>query len=383
MKEVWKPVMVEHTLTLDGLPRYEVSDKGNVRLADEWSEFYGRLLRQHLMFGGEPCVWLNNGTGRGVGRIHKVKELMEEAFGESPAKRRSTGRKTTQRSERPVNKSPDVREKRQEVVWKPAETPKTVEKPKAHVERPQAPVERPQAPVEKPKVAAERPQVPVEKPKVTVERPQAPVEKPKVTIERPSVSVSAQKPVAITTEPVEPVAQIQKIESASSVEHSSRLADTAQMLREHSVRDFPAPVEHVTKTEEPVKPTAKAPIRATRTVMRDVKQVKRATSSGVVPVSGGPKFFMRGQKPVIEEAKPHEAVSTVRDVAQEESSSVGRAPRKKRAVRQLDVDGNVLNTFPSGLAAAKAVGVSQSGVSACCRGKVKTVGGFRWEFVEE
>lgn len=87
--EDWRPVVIEGFMLPNGEPRYEVSLSGKVRwVGDEWSEQYGWLLRQHMMWG-EPCVWLNK--EKGVGRIWRVSELVKLAFGPEASKR---GRKS-------------------------------------------------------------------------------------------------------------------------------------------------------------------------------------------------------------------------------------------------------------------------------------------------
>ena len=40
-------------------------------------------------------------------------------------------------------------------------------------------------------------------------------------------------------------------------------------------------------------------------------------------------------------------------------------------------------TYPSAMEAARQIGIGNSDISAVCRGKQKTAGGFHWEFLEE
>lgn len=52
-----------------------------------------------------------------------------------------------------------------------------------------------------------------------------------------------------------------------------------------------------------------------------------------------------------------------------------------KQVEQIDIDtGKILNIFPSGVAAGRAVGVAQKAISDCCHGRRLTVGGYRWRF---
>lgn len=55
----------------------------------------------------------------------------------------------------------------------------------------------------------------------------------------------------------------------------------------------------------------------------------------------------------------------------------GNNPNSKRVV-QLDLNGNILNEFPCIKEAEKFIG--KTGISDCCRGRQKTVGGYRWEY---
>lgn len=52
--------------------------------------------------------------------------------------------------------------------------------------------------------------------------------------------------------------------------------------------------------------------------------------------------------------------------------------RRARPVRCVETG----EIFPTQQAAADSVGVSQASVSACCRGKSRTAGGYRWEFAD-
>lgn len=51
-----------------------------------------------------------------------------------------------------------------------------------------------------------------------------------------------------------------------------------------------------------------------------------------------------------------------------------------KAVNVLDMEGNLLGTYSSGLLAAEAYGVMQSDVSLCCRGLKPHVNGYRFAF---
>lgn len=52
----------------------------------------------------------------------------------------------------------------------------------------------------------------------------------------------------------------------------------------------------------------------------------------------------------------------------------------KKEVLQKDVDGNVLNIYDSLSNASRATGINLGNISSCCNKRVKTAGGFIWEF---
>lgn len=55
----------------------------------------------------------------------------------------------------------------------------------------------------------------------------------------------------------------------------------------------------------------------------------------------------------------------------------------RRAVRQLTLEGEFVQIWESQTAAAKGVSVSDTNIQACCAGKQKSAGGFRWENVDK
>lgn len=52
-----------------------------------------------------------------------------------------------------------------------------------------------------------------------------------------------------------------------------------------------------------------------------------------------------------------------------------------RAVKQLDKDGNIIEEFAYATLAAKKYNIDLSSIIRCCRGKQKTCGGYRWEYL--
>ena len=54
---------------------------------------------------------------------------------------------------------------------------------------------------------------------------------------------------------------------------------------------------------------------------------------------------------------------------------------RNRPVVQMDLQGNIINEFCSATHASKELGLQQSLISACCLGKRKSTGGYRWAFL--
>lgn len=61
------------------------------------------------------------------------------------------------------------------------------------------------------------------------------------------------------------------------------------------------------------------------------------------------------------------------------------AELKRKAVLQLDLEGNVLNRWESTRAAERALGIYHSHIGKCCNKKplYNTAGGYRWEYAPE
>lgn len=64
------------------------------------------------------------------------------------------------------------------------------------------------------------------------------------------------------------------------------------------------------------------------------------------------------------------------DVAGEKNPSA-------KAVRQFNLDGTFIKEYPYAKAAATELGIDLSTIIKCCKGKVKTCGGFKWEYVNQ
>jgi group I intron endonuclease len=61
-------------------------------------------------------------------------------------------------------------------------------------------------------------------------------------------------------------------------------------------------------------------------------------------------------------------------------SKLGCNNYKSKAVNQYDKSGRFIQSFCAASVAGRVLGVNQSHISACCLGKRKSAGGYRWEY---
>ncbi|MBN1181806.1 MAG: hypothetical protein JXB49_05920 [Bacteroidales bacterium] len=61
-----------------------------------------------------------------------------------------------------------------------------------------------------------------------------------------------------------------------------------------------------------------------------------------------------------------------------EPYSVKQWKKPKVPVNQYDFDGHYIETYESMWEASKETGATASSISACCKGKYKSAGGFMW-----
>ena len=54
----------------------------------------------------------------------------------------------------------------------------------------------------------------------------------------------------------------------------------------------------------------------------------------------------------------------------------------KIPVVQMDLDGNFIKKWDSASDAMKETGIDGSGITKCCRGKLKKTGGYKWQYLE-
>ena len=66
----------------------------------------------------------------------------------------------------------------------------------------------------------------------------------------------------------------------------------------------------------------------------------------------------------------------------EENNDKGRKECSKK-VKQYNLDGNYIKTYNSIIEASKELGIYKSNISKVCKRKMKTTGGYIWEYDEE
>ena len=54
-----------------------------------------------------------------------------------------------------------------------------------------------------------------------------------------------------------------------------------------------------------------------------------------------------------------------------------------KPVKQLTLDGKIVNIFPSAREASRQLGISYKVISKCCNNQLKTYKGFVWKFASE
>lgn len=54
-----------------------------------------------------------------------------------------------------------------------------------------------------------------------------------------------------------------------------------------------------------------------------------------------------------------------------------------KKVVQYDINGNKVEEFISGKMASEKIKISQTCISSCCKGKIKTAGGYIWKYADE
>ena len=79
-----------------------------------------------------------------------------------------------------------------------------------------------------------------------------------------------------------------------------------------------------------------------------------------------------------DEVKNNNAASNLEWMSREDNTIYSNA----RQVQMFDKKtGELLATFPSTGEAARVTGINQSCISKCCRGKIKSAGGYKWRYL--
>ncbi len=63
-------------------------------------------------------------------------------------------------------------------------------------------------------------------------------------------------------------------------------------------------------------------------------------------------------------------------------SKIIKAKKKSRGVLQLSIDGKIINKYDSLKEASEKTGIHQSNICNACKGKIKTVGGYHWKYLD-
>ena len=58
------------------------------------------------------------------------------------------------------------------------------------------------------------------------------------------------------------------------------------------------------------------------------------------------------------------------------------AEKNKKTINQYGKDGNFIREWTSGRGASESLGIDRGNISACCKGNLKTAGGFIWKYSE-
>ena len=74
---------------------------------------------------------------------------------------------------------------------------------------------------------------------------------------------------------------------------------------------------------------------------------------------------------------------TKRRMSKNHADVTGAKNPSAKAIRQFNLNGTLVKEYPYATAAANELGVDLSTIIKCCRGKVKSCGGFRWEYVNQ
>jgi hypothetical protein len=56
------------------------------------------------------------------------------------------------------------------------------------------------------------------------------------------------------------------------------------------------------------------------------------------------------------------------------------AEKRRKPVKQMGEDGNVIAVFGSATEASKVLGIYRRSIARCCEGEYKHAGGYRWQF---
>lgn len=115
----------------------------------------------------------------------------------------------------------------------------------------------------------------------------------------------------------------------------------------------------------------------TEEICRKISEGKKGKKHKPYSNKGKPNYKLRGPNPKISESKKGKPNFKNR------GPNSNKGKHLKVPVNQLDLHGNFIKTWPSRKEAGEALGIGRSDIVACCNGRQKTAGGFKWDHTEK
>lgn len=78
----------------------------------------------------------------------------------------------------------------------------------------------------------------------------------------------------------------------------------------------------------------------------------------------------------------HGCKEKIRDCARENAKKARSYIHNDIAVSQYTLDGCLVKNWSSGVQAMRHTGIDSSAIAKCCKGKLKTTGGFKWQYTQ-
>lgn len=78
----------------------------------------------------------------------------------------------------------------------------------------------------------------------------------------------------------------------------------------------------------------------------------------------------------------HGLKERIRETAKENLKIARMHVHTKKPVTQMTLDGKVIKLWDSASDVMKEIGIDASGITKCCKGKLKKTGGYKWQYTE-